>query len=67
MTLTRAEIIATLRNAIDNDVIRAVAALRQEQTVVREQNGETVFMPGTEAAKEYLLETLDRALGEVIP
>lgn len=54
----------TIRAAITNEVIRAVAALRQQRTVAREQDGQTVFVPGTEAAREYLIETLDRAFGD---
>lgn len=58
-----------IHEAIDHDVIRAVAALRQQRTVAREQNGQTVFVSGTEAAREYLLETLACALeaGDAIP
>lgn len=51
-----------IRAAIDNEVIRAVAVLRQQKTVARDQDGQTVFVSGTEAAREYLIETLALAL-----
>lgn len=57
-----AQMAERLRQALTTEVIRAISALRQAAHVCREQDGQTVFVSGPEAAREYAVETLLAAL-----
>lgn len=54
-----------LRDALTNEVIRAIAALARQQDVCREQDGKAVFVTGMEAAREYAVESLSGALSRL--
>jgi hypothetical protein len=56
---SREALAARLRELLTNDVIRATKALAQQRNVCREQGGQVVFVTGVEAAREYLIESLD--------
>lgn len=57
---------AALSNTVTNEFVRAVSALRHERLVSREQDGRQVVMSGTEAAREYALETLRASLSALL-